>query len=238
MDLYNEIDRIRDVIKCDKLIQEIKGIEYDVTLEKAKEYYTEAYYLYTTGSYRNSTVYLEMARDIYVELNHSEGITKCDFLLGEIEAMEREKVADDFYSMAQERYQLSEYDDALASLEQALEIYEELNLSDKLAKCNSLKNQAENYLKADEYYSLAMEYYGSEYYVNATYYANESRKIYLKLEDDEGVDVCEDLLEDIEKKMKDIEMTRLLKISAGVIAVILFIIIIFFVVRRFRGMKR
>lgn len=234
MDLYNEINRGYDVIKCDKLILKIAGIEYNITLEKAKKYYTEAYYFYTTGSYRNSTVYLERAMDMYRELNHSEGITECDVLFKGIERMEREKVADNFYSMAQDSYQFDEYSDALASLEQALEIYEELNLSDKLSMGNSLKNQAENYLKAREYYSLASEYYESGDYVNATYYVNESMRIYLELDDDDEVTTCEILLRDIEAGVKEREMNQLIKTAAYVIAVIVFITVLFFVVKHFR----
>lgn len=238
MEIYAEIGYSYDIIQCDRLIQEIERKKYEIKLEEAHKYYSEAYWHYTNDDYKNSTIYLERAKEIYVELNYSKGIDDCDFLFSEIERKKKKRAADNFYSLAYKRYQLHEYKDALASLEQALEIYQELNLSDEISKSNSLKNLTESYIKADEYYSIAEEYYKSEKYENATYYANESKNIYIKLKDYKKVVVCDSLLKDIEEKKKEKDMFQLLMTLAVVIILIIFIIIIFFSIRRFGKIRQ
>lgn len=231
MEIYDELGYNSGIIKCDQFILKIERREYEIKLENAEKYYNEAYWYYTKDDYRNSTLYLEKAKETYTELNNSKGITDCDFLFTEIEKKEKKKAADNFYSLAQRGYKLNEYKDALSSLEQALEIYQELNLSEEIFKCNLLKNLTESHIKANEYYSLADEFYKSEKYENATYHAKEARKIYMELEDYNRVVVCDALLSDIDKKIQERQIFQLGLILSGTIILILSI---FLLIKKFK----
>jgi len=83
-DIYIELNDSEKITECDSLINILdRYIEAESYFDLAMEHYRTAYL-------ENATLYAEKAKDIYIELNDSEKITECDFLLSEIEKMKKE----------------------------------------------------------------------------------------------------------------------------------------------------
>ncbi len=84
--IYIELNNSDKIRECDSLL-DIYGryIEAGSYLDLAQKYYRNAYL-------GDATMYIEKAKKIYIELNNSKEIGRCDFLLSEIEKMRRESL--------------------------------------------------------------------------------------------------------------------------------------------------
>ena len=84
--IYIELNDSEKVTECDSLIDILDRYT------EAESYLDLAMERYRTSYLENATLYAEKAKNIYIELNDSEKVTECDFLLSEIEKMKRESL--------------------------------------------------------------------------------------------------------------------------------------------------
>ncbi len=83
-DTYTELNDSEKITECDSLIDTCdRYVKADSYFNLAMEHYRKSYL-------ENATIYAERAKDTYTELNDSERIERCDFLLSEIERIKRE----------------------------------------------------------------------------------------------------------------------------------------------------
>lgn len=83
-ELYSEINDSAGILKCDSLLEKIQeGINRNKEIE-AQSLYNQAMMRYLMNDYLNAKVLAERARQLYVEINHPEGIGTCSSLIGDI----------------------------------------------------------------------------------------------------------------------------------------------------------
>ena len=118
--------------------------------QSADKYYAlgmEAYELYR---YQEAKNYLERARQLYLELNHSDRVSECDSLLEDINEKltgNRRIEADSQYAKALTYYSVRDYESAKKYLQSAREIYTEIGDSDGILRCDSLMSKIDELLK-------------------------------------------------------------------------------------------
>jgi len=82
--LYSEINDSAGISKCDSLLEKIQeGINRNKEIE-AQSLYNQAIMRYLMNDYLNAKVLAERARQLYVEINHPEGIGTCSSLIDDI----------------------------------------------------------------------------------------------------------------------------------------------------------
>jgi len=235
MDIYDEVGYKYGVIwLADKLLQQIEKEEYSLKIAQADKDYSDAYWYYTKEDLTNATLYLQKAKQGYTELKNVKGIKDSDKLKADIDNKKKKKAADDFYDMGEKSYKTLQYRDAILSFDQALAIYKELNLSNESAQTQSLRASSEKYVQAEEYYALAQDAYKAGQYGNATFYANESRNIYVELDDDGRMSECDNLMEETDKRIKEIEFQQLVNMVGIAAIAIVLVIVALAVFMRFR----
>ena len=235
IDIYIEIGDSSSVTwKCYPLKQKIEEQIFKIKLEEADRLYSNAYVQYTKDDYVNATTYLEKALGIYKEINYTKGIEDCDSLSADIEKKQKMRTADEAYEEAKKMLEALEYKEAMPSLEKALAIYQEIGMTEKSGEVSSLKNLTEKRLAADEYYSLAEEYYTAGDYGNATFYANESKSIYTSLEDYSKAANSAKLLTDIERKNQEKSLMQMATIAGAVAIILIFVVLIILTISKLK----
>jgi len=219
---------------CGKLLQEIDTAEFKVKVESADKLYSQALWYYTTGELHNSTLSLEKAKRTYQEINYSNGLENCESLFKEIETKQKKETANELSELAKRKYTELEYKDAITSLDQALQVYQEINATNETIELTALKNLAQKHIDAEECYALAEGNYKTGQYENATYYANQSKNTYLELEEYQRAAVSDQLISDSQAKIKEREMLNMTQTGGMVIGAIVLVLGALFAVSRFR----
>ncbi|MBN2014369.1 MAG: tetratricopeptide repeat protein [Candidatus Altiarchaeota archaeon] len=79
--LYAEANYLQDVLECDSILSEIsEKLAGDRGLE-ADSHYANALTYYSTRDYEAAKRHINLARDIYKEINDLEGMSRCDTLV-------------------------------------------------------------------------------------------------------------------------------------------------------------
>jgi tetratricopeptide (TPR) repeat protein len=235
MEIYSDVGYTYGVTwLCGKLLQEIDTEEFKVKVDAADKLYSQAFWYYTTGELHNSTMALEKAKRTYQEINYTKGLKNCEDLFIDIETKQKKETANELSDLAKRKYAELEYKDAITSLDQALEIYQEINATNETVELTALKNLAQKHIDAEECYALAEGNYNTGQYENATFYANQSKNIYTELEEYQRAAVSDQMISDSQAKIKERETFGMLQnigMVAGGIAVVLVGILL---VSRFR----
>lgn len=235
MDIYSDVGYTYGVTwLCGKLLQEIDTEEFQVKVDTADKLYSQAFWYYTTGELHNSSIFLEKAKRTYLEINYTKGLENCESLYNDIETKQKKGTADELADLARTKYAELEYKDAITSLDQALEIYQEINATNQTAELTALKALAQKHIDAEECYALAEGNYKAGQYENATYYANQSKSIYTELEEYRSAAISDQMISDSQGKIKEREtwnMAQNIGMIAGAIAVVLIVLL---VLSRFR----
>ena len=116
----------------------------------AEQYYMSAEEFLRVDDYENATTYLEKAIDSYSELEDTNGISRCRSLEVDIENKIYEKNRADamgIYSKALTHYYRKDYVHAKEYLQNALDIYMEIDNEEGILKCNSLMEQVNEIIK-------------------------------------------------------------------------------------------
>ncbi|MBN2251281.1 MAG: hypothetical protein JW724_04330 [Candidatus Altiarchaeota archaeon] len=222
------------VRKCGPLIQKIEKEEFRIKIESADKDYSTAYMHYSNDEFDDAVVHLDKALQTYRRLNYSKGIEDCERIYAEIGKKKGKNAADEFYEEGRTNFDLMGYEEAIGPLEQAMKLYTELKLGDEAEKAGSLKDRAEKYVEGKGYHALAQECYEKEEYVNATYYAEKSKDIYMELEDyDKAADTVR-LIGRIEQKIGEKRMYSPGNIATVVAAIIFIIIAAVFTIKKLK----
>lgn len=216
-----------------KLLEQIDDAEFKVKVDQADKLYAAAYWQYTIDDLHNATVTLDKAKSIYQDINYTQGLQNCDSLYNDIDTQEKMKTADELADLARTKYAELEYKDAINSIDQALQIYQEINATNETIEMTNLKNQSENYVQAEEYDALAQSSYNTGLYENATYYANQSKNIYADLEDYAKMAANDQIIADSQEKIKEKQMWDMVQLGGMIIAGIIAAIVALFVISRF-----
>jgi len=178
--------------------------------KEAYKYYEQAQNYYLNRDCRNAMVPLEKARDLFRQINNSEGLLLCDNIDENCKHdFDRQRLADEYYAQAEKYFQEKNYADALTNVEKAMEIYVEIGDQSSVTwKCYPLKLKIEqeiNGIKMDEAEKLfanAYVQYTKDDYVNATANLEKALAIYTEINYTKGIEECAALSAEIEKKVK------------------------------------
>lgn len=228
--IYSGINYSEGSRRSNLLISEInEGIAKN-RKEEANNYYLKALDYYFFGKdLRNSTIYAEKAMRIYSELNDSGGISKSESLVLEIKKGGMKELSDGYYSIAQDYYNSGDYGNATLYAEKAGEIYLELNDGGGISKSDLLIALIRKHTEADNYYSIAQEFYKNKEYKNSGIYAKIAKDIYLELNDTTAITDSNTLILEIDKKTREKEIIDVLPIAAGIVV---FVILLLFITRK------
>ena len=235
MQIYSDVGYTYGVTwLCGKLLEQIDAAEFKVKVDQADKLYADAYWQYTTDDLHNATVTLDKAKRIYRDINYTQGLQNCDSLYNSIGTKEKKKTADELADLAKTKYAELEYKDAINSIDQALQLYQEINATNETIEMTNLKSLSENYVQAEEYDALAQSSYNAGLYENATYYANQSKNIYANLEDYTKMAASDQIIADSQGKIKEKQMWDTAQLGGMIIAGIVAVLVALFVISRFR----
>ncbi len=229
--MFIEISNGRGSMRCGSLLRKIND-----------KYRGEGDNLYNTGEgfyelkkYENATQYAELAKDVYRLVNSTAGIVKCDLLIGRSrDFME----ADRYYLDAQGYVASASYGHAVHYGEMARAIYEGLNSSGDVGKCNSFIGKAQKFVKAEEYVGKAEQYLYSKDYDKATNCTETAKALYVELEYMDGRLGCDLLLEKIKKAQNDDLIILLVEALVALIIILpLLALLVRMLIRRRRQPK-
>jgi tetratricopeptide (TPR) repeat protein len=235
MEIYSDVGYTYGVTwLCGKLLQEIDAAEFKIKIEAADKLYSQAYWYYTTGELHNATMSLEKAKRTYQEINYTKGLENCENLYKDIETKQKKETADELAELAKRKYTELAYREAIISLDQALQIYQEINASNETNELSALKNISQKHIDAEELYALAEGNYKTGLYENATFYANQSKNMYLELEEYQRASVSDQMISDSQAKIRERDMLNTAQTGAMVVAALVLVLGALFVVSKFR----
>ncbi|OYT39854.1 MAG: hypothetical protein B6U86_04865 [Candidatus Altiarchaeales archaeon ex4484_43] len=140
----------------ENLIVASNGVVYNYEIigtfiekQSADKYYALGKEAYELDRYQEAKKYLERAKQLYLELNHSDGASECDSLLEDINEKltgNRRVEADSKYAKALTYYSVRDYESAKKYLQNARDIYTEIGDSDGILRCDSLMSKIEEIL--------------------------------------------------------------------------------------------
>lgn len=236
MEIYTDVGYTYGITwLCGTLLQEIDAAEFKVKVVEADQLYSQAFWYYTTGELHNASVYLEKSKRTYLEINYTTGLQSCENLYASIETKQKKGTADELAVLAKRKYAELEYTDAITSIDQALQIYREINATNETDELSAIKDLAQKHIEAEECYALAEGNYKDGEYENATYYANKSKSIYIDLEEYQNAAKSSQVISDSEARIKEREMMDIAQKIGLVAGGIVVVIGIFFVIAKLRS---
>jgi len=227
--LYTELDFDEGIVNCDLLLKKIERRREEIRQSEKKvadEYLFKAQFNYDSRNYDDAGLYAGKAKEIYIKIDEQDKVLDCNSLI-----MKARKYinATGLYNKAKQHLELNQHENSSQYAKRAKELYLELIDGDMVAKCDRIINIAEKYPMAEEFYQKAEEFYNEKKYDEAIEYVRKARIVYLELNDKEGIQRCNSLLSEIEKKKSEWYMDYLIYIVAGVV---ILIIVLFLLVRR------
>jgi len=177
-------------------------------VEIANDYFAKSRKFFDKADYERAELYAKMALDIYVNVGNADNAIKCDEFLQEIRERINEIKRDaayQYYSTAIEFLEAGLFENATESATRARTIYLEINDDEGISQCNSLIQEIINrgcLVQADEFYSMAEDYYNSGMYENSSTYAEIAFGIYSKINNSNGMEKSA-LLRDKSQKYLD-----------------------------------
>ncbi len=238
MQIYSDVGYTYGVTwLCGKLLEQIDAADYKLKVDQADKLYAAAYWQYTTDNLHNATISLDKAKGIYQDINYTQGIKNCDSLYKDIETKEKKKTADELADLGKRKYAELEYSDAINSIEQALEIYREINATNEITDMTNLRNLSERHVQAEQCYATAEGNYNAGLYENATYYANQSKNMYTDLEEYAKIAASDQIIADSQKKIREKQMWDMAQTGGIIIAGIIVVIAALFAITHLRRPK-
>ncbi|ODS42284.1 MAG: hypothetical protein MSIBF_02835 [Candidatus Altiarchaeales archaeon IMC4] len=143
--VFVEINDKNGVEKCEALELKINDARLSARLSEADSKYNDASVFLSTGDYNKSRAFVDQARRIYLELNNTQGVAKCDAKTIEINDMEKNELrldAENNYKLA-EMFSKSDKGKALEYARSAKDMYSAIGDSNGVAKCDKLMAQLE-----------------------------------------------------------------------------------------------
>jgi len=229
--LYAELDYEEGVMNCDLLIEKIDERREEIRQNEKKiadEYLFKAQVSYDSKDYEGVGSYAGKAKEIYIKIDEKDGVVDCNSLIMKVDKYLN---ATDLYEKASRHLELRHYENASQYADRAKKLYLELDDKEMVAECERIVDTTMKYPIAEGLYQKATEFYDDRKYDKAIEYIRKAKGIYLELNDENGIQKCDSLLSEIEKKKSEWYMDYLPYIVGGIVILIL-IIIVFLVVRR------
>ncbi|MFZ2455161.1 MAG: PQQ-binding-like beta-propeller repeat protein [Candidatus Altiarchaeia archaeon] len=238
LEIYSDVGYTYGVTwLCGTLLQEIDTAEFKVKVEAADKLYSQALWYYTTGELHNSTLSLEKAKRTYQEINYTKGLENCEDLYKDIEIKQKKETANELSDLGKRKYAELDYSNAIISLDQALEIYREINATNETIELSTLKNISQRHIDAEECYAQAESNYNIGQYENATYYANQSKNMYMELEEYQRAAVSDQMISDSQGKIKEKQMREMAQTGGMILGAIIIVLGALYAISRFRRQK-
>ncbi len=173
--LYSGINDNDGISKSGLLISQIEKLSLRIgkDSEDADSFYKKAQDFYFSRQYMNASAYARMARDKYSSVGDSEGISKSNLLIGNVNTGLMAD-ASAYYANATKKSDSGDYDDAISDAKNAREIYAEIRSADDVLKTDMLI--------AGIYFKVAEERYESKNFIEALKYAQNAKVIYICIE--------------------------------------------------------
>ena len=125
------------VTKCDRLIDKIDA-RLDMMIE-AEGYYNKSLEYSKVADYENATVYVEKAREIYMNISRIREVAMCNSTLKDIgEGNKTKNKAKQYYEEALRYLEYREYGTARKDAEEALRLYKKINYPEGIKKAEDL----------------------------------------------------------------------------------------------------
>jgi|GEM_PF-1284260 len=224
LDIYVEVGSEK-AIECHKFLIKVREKIREENRKVANQYYEMAVEFLNANEFENATIYVKRAKDIYSNINDTFGIQECNSLMSEIIRKSSLSQADEFYSMAEEYYDLGMYENASTYAEIAREIYDKVNYSSAVKKCEFIIDMSNKHISAAQYLRIANEFFERGEYENATEYAKKAKDIYSELKDFDKVAECDSLISSIEsRKIGSLILNAAIVFFIVSVAVVLFIV--------------
>lgn len=183
--------------KINLLLQQImEGMQYSKKME-AEFNYGRGLEFYGKNLYNDSLFYIMKARNIYLELNDSEGVSKVDLLVSQIQGeitLKKTIEAESYYSDALNYFGFRNFTAAKKSAEEAKKIYEEIDDQRNILKINDFIIRI-----GDQYYDTARGYLLGLDYENARDYAEKAKDVYTEYGHEPGIQKVRELEIEIEE---------------------------------------
>ena len=161
--------------------------EYYIKKFRADKKYNEAYESFEIGDYTKASIYVDMAKEMYEQINDKDNIPRCDLLRKSIDEefkLKNKKEADRYYNLALEYYTAGNLETALDDISNARTIYEKLGDDTGVKKCDDFKQtitedrKSQQKLIADGYYTKSVSLSNFENYTEALKMLDEAKRIY------------------------------------------------------------
>ncbi|GAG20992.1 unnamed protein product, partial [marine sediment metagenome] len=169
------------------------GSKEHVMGSSAEESYSEAQKLYLEGKYEMALNYSRNAKELYLELNDSRGVSRAERLMEQIEgAIENEgnelETANRYYSLAENLSNSGDYLSASKNLKTAIAKYSLLSEVDLLSKADSLLEKTNSMvaLTADSIYNNGSQKHSEREYMGAISILEDAREHYFWVKDKSG----------------------------------------------------
>jgi len=139
----------------------------------------------------------------YSEIIITSGNTIYNYEISERTIIEQNATI--YYSLAEKNYDFENYQKAKEFAEIAKGMYSEINDSAGISNCDSLLAKIEEGInknkgiEAQSLYNQAMMRYLMNDYLNARVFAERARRLYVEINNPEGIETCSSLIEDINR---------------------------------------
>jgi tetratricopeptide (TPR) repeat protein len=197
--LYVEIGDQDNIPRCDILITKLDSELRTNKLREADMEYDKAITLYALNRFNESITYLERAGEIYKELNNKEGVNKVQSMIekiGDEKILSKKLVGDGFYSKALAFKNFGNITLALGFIEQAKEVYEEIDYYNGSVKCDLLIKQI-----ADDQFKIAKELNTIGRYEKAQGHALKALELYESVSHYDRISETQYLLNEINQSL-------------------------------------
>ncbi|MBM3308885.1 MAG: hypothetical protein FJY77_01395 [Candidatus Altiarchaeales archaeon] len=207
-DLYLKIKDPEGITKCDIVIKKISDEFKSRKKFEADTEFDRAMAAYARNDLKNSLIFLQAARSIYVEISNAEGIKKCDTLKEEIDRFmidEKNLAAEAHYAKALNYLSFGNYTMALSEARAAKAIYSEIGYYNGTVTSNKVVNNI-----ADAYYFDSQRQMPLRRFNESLFYAEMALELYNESKNYDGTAKTELLIQEIKKKIVEepVETTK------------------------------
>ena len=188
------------VKKCEEWINTVRDELSVAQIKKqADTYYQQAVIAFKNGEYENASKLLSKAWELYKKVEDWVGIDNTERLNRSIqERFEMMDIAKRYYDEAFSKYEVAEFNEALALLNKSMDIYASISRNKELKVCEDLLKKINEGIKknktATEKFKLAEIYYKEKKYKLAVDNAIEAKNLWKEINYAAGIEKVDNLL--------------------------------------------
>jgi len=199
-EIYKEMNLLRGVMDCDLLLANIENRWNELMQEEikaAEQYLIKAKVSYDSENYKDAVSYAERAKEAYLRVDDQNKTDECDSI---IQGSEDRINADSVYNEAKKHFEAGDYMNSSRYAKNGKELYLDIGDEERIKECERMIDSSAQHISADESYQRARESYEKGEYNKAEEHAKKARELYARLGDNQGIEKCDSLFLDIDKK--------------------------------------